>query len=57
MKIPRILNFKRAKNQKDAPIKKDRKAIIQHATQVTLDQYSKTFADLARYDRTEKVGN
>ena len=29
--------------------------LIREATRVTLQQYAKTFADLARYDRTEKA--
>ena len=32
----------------------DKAAMIREATRLTLEQYSKTFADLARYDRTEK---
>lgn len=31
--------------------------VVRRATQVALTQFSKTFADLARYDRTETKQN
>jgi hypothetical protein len=33
----------------------DKTAVIRRATHIALDQFSKTFEDLARYDRTEKT--
>lgn len=35
----------------------DKAKMISTATRMTLEQYSKTFTDLAHYDRTEKVHN
>jgi hypothetical protein len=45
---------------KNNPIKKqgktftDKTQLVREATRITLDQYAKTFKDLASYDRTEQ---
>jgi hypothetical protein len=33
----------------------DKARLVSAATRVTLEQYAKTFKDLARYDREEKI--
>jgi hypothetical protein len=50
-----LFNRKGVQNKRGAikPVKKN----VAKVTSLTLKQYSKTFSDLARYDRREKVFN
>jgi hypothetical protein len=45
----------KAHKTRKAAISIDKTAVIRRATHIALDQFSKTFEDLARYDRTEKT--
>ena len=46
--------FKKASQNKAAPVASDNTNVIRQATHMTLTDFSQTFADLAAYDRTEK---
>lgn len=47
--------LKRSSKGRSSTLPYDRKNLVREATQITLDRYSKTFKDLALYDRTEKT--
>jgi hypothetical protein len=50
--------FSRKNSRKENPtISATRAETISRATYFALAQYEKTFADLAKYDRTEKTGS
>jgi hypothetical protein len=54
MKRFNIFKEKSPKSHK-AELAADKEAVVRRATHIALDQFSKTFEDLARYDRTEKT--